>query len=103
MSSWRITTVSPAYARELLTPEYGERLDPILAQRADRLVGVLNGIDFDAFDPATDPLASTSARGPSFILLTFGFVVAEVGRRTHRSSANQPEEKEALPGIRKGL
>lgn len=50
-----ITTVSPTYAREILTPQYGEGLDGLLRSRADRLFGVLNGIDTERFNPATDP------------------------------------------------
>ncbi|HEY63066.1 MAG TPA: glycogen synthase [Caldilineae bacterium] len=50
-----INTVSERYAREILTPEFGERLDPILRDRRDRLFGVLNGIDYEVFNPATDP------------------------------------------------
>jgi starch synthase len=50
-----ITTVSPTYAREILTPEYGAGLDPLLRQRASDLFGILNGIDDDEFNPATDP------------------------------------------------
>jgi starch synthase len=49
-----VSTVSPRYAREILTPEFGERLDPVLRERKDRLYGILNGIDTQAFDPATD-------------------------------------------------
>ena len=49
-----ISTVSERYARETLTPEYGERLDPILRERSDRFVGILNGIDLDTMDPSTD-------------------------------------------------
>ncbi len=49
-----VSTVSPSYAREILTPEFGERLDPILRERKDRLYGILNGIDTDEYDPATD-------------------------------------------------
>ncbi|HTE17378.1 MAG TPA: glycogen/starch synthase, partial [Armatimonadota bacterium] len=62
-----ITTVSPTYAREILTPEYGEKLDPLLRSRGDRLHGVLNGIDTDLFDPATDPhvAANYSAADPT--------------------------------------
>ena len=50
-----ISTVSERYAQEALTPELGERLDPILRERRDRLVGILNGIDYDAMNPASDP------------------------------------------------
>jgi starch synthase len=49
-----VSTVSPRYAREILTPQFGERLDPVLRERSDRLYGILNGIDADGFDPATD-------------------------------------------------
>jgi starch synthase len=50
-----LTTVSPTYAREILTPDAGCGLDPVLRQRRDRLTGILNGIDVDEWDPATDP------------------------------------------------
>ena len=50
-----INTVSETYAREILTPEFGQRLDPVLGDRRDRLFGILNGIDTEAYDPATDP------------------------------------------------
>ena len=49
-----ITTVSETYAREIVTPEFGEKLDPILRDRQDRLFGILNGIDTDRLNPATD-------------------------------------------------
>jgi starch synthase len=49
-----VSTVSPRYAQEILTPQYGERLDPVLRERRDRLYGILNGIDTDEFNPATD-------------------------------------------------
>ncbi len=64
-----INTVSETYAREILTPEHGQRLDPVVRDRRDRLFGILNGIDTQLYDPATDPhiaahfnLANLSAR-----------------------------------------
>jgi len=50
-----ITTVSPTYAREILTPQRGEGLDALLRRRQDRLHGILNGLDVTVFDPANDP------------------------------------------------
>jgi starch synthase len=55
VASDAITTVSPTYAREILTPEYGFGFNGILADRARDLFGILNGIDVDAWDPKTDP------------------------------------------------
>ncbi|HWD57310.1 MAG TPA: glycogen synthase GlgA, partial [Stellaceae bacterium] len=50
----RLTTVSPTYAREIQTPEFGERLDGLLRLRADALTGILNGVDPVVWDPAHD-------------------------------------------------
>ncbi len=50
-----LNTVSPTYAKEILTPEFGEGLEKFLKDRQSDLFGILNGIDFDRFDPETDP------------------------------------------------
>ena len=49
-----IGTVSPSYAREIQTRYWGEKLDGVLSRRSDRLVGIVNGIDNDLYDPAKD-------------------------------------------------
>ena len=51
----RINTVSPSYAREILSPEYSEGLDGILNARSGQLTGILNGIDTKVFNPSKDP------------------------------------------------
>ena len=65
-----ITTVSPSYAQEICTPEYGMGLDGLLRARRDVVSGIVNGIDTDVWNPATDarhrrapirPRRSTSA------------------------------------------
>lgn len=49
-----IATVSPTYAKEIITEEFGEKLNKLLSERKERLFGVLNGIDIESFNPETD-------------------------------------------------
>jgi starch synthase len=55
MTSDALSTVSRRYAFEIQTPEYGHGLEWILLARSDRLVGITNGVDYDVWNPATDP------------------------------------------------
>ena len=50
-----MNTVSPTYANEIRTPTFGCGLEGVLSERRDRLSGIVNGVDYDSWDPATDP------------------------------------------------
>jgi starch synthase len=55
VSADHIVTVSPTYAREILTPEFGSGLEDFLQTRRDSISGILNGLDIDGWNPASDP------------------------------------------------
>jgi starch synthase len=55
----RVTTVSPTYAREICEPALGMGLEGTLRERTDRVIGILNGVDYDEWDPRHDPHLST--------------------------------------------
>jgi starch synthase len=76
-----VNTVSETYAQEILTPEFGERLDPLLRDRRDRLFGILNGVDYDEVNPATDPH------------LAAGYDATSLDRRLENKLALQREAK----------
>jgi starch synthase len=50
-----VTTVSPTYAREIATPQYGMGLENVVRMRGDSVVGILNGVDYDEWNPQSDP------------------------------------------------
>ena len=58
----RVTTVSPTYAREILTPDYGFGLEGVLQKRGEEFRGILNGIDEDLWNPASDPFLPANYR-----------------------------------------
>lgn len=51
----KLTTVSPSYAQEIQTAYYGEKMDSLLSYRKEDLIGIINGVDYDTFDPMNDP------------------------------------------------
>ena len=61
-----ITTVSQSYAEEIKMPYYGEGLDGLLRARANDLRGIVNGIDYEVFDPATDKMITNNFDGRTF-------------------------------------
>ena len=63
----RITTVSPTHAQEIKTTGQGFGLDGVFRERADKLEGILNGVDYDVWNPETDPFIS-KAYGPNRLL-----------------------------------
>ena len=80
----RITTVSPTYAAEIRSPEHGMGLDGLLRHRTDVLTGILNGIDTDVWNPATDPHLASS------------YDARRLGRRTANRMALQARMDLAL-------
>ncbi len=62
-TSHAISTVSPSYAEEILTPEFGMGMEGIIASRADSLYGIVNGIDAITWNPAGDPLIAATYAG----------------------------------------
>ena len=87
-----VTTVSPTYAREILTPEFGFGLEGVLHNRVDQLLGILNGIDIDRWSPETD----------SYLPANFS-VIDRSGKRVCKQALQRefllPESSAPLLGI----
>lgn len=87
----KVTTVSPAYAQETLTPYYGERLDGVLRARGEDYVGILNGLDYNIYSPEND----------SYIPFAFS-ASALSGKRKNKAELQRRlflEEDENIPVI----
>jgi starch synthase len=87
-----ITTVSPRYAQEVQTPEFGSGLDGILRARSGDLVGILNGIDYDQWDPERDvhlpqPYSASNLRGKEAVKRA---VLEALGIATDEASVARP-------------
>lgn len=75
----RVTTVSPSYAQEIQTPEFGSGLDVILRMESGKLSGIVNGIDYDINDPETD------------VSLPYHYSVADLSGKAKNKAALQEE------------
>ncbi len=67
LSADRVTTVSPSYAKEIMTKQYGEQLEKYLLRRQKHIVGIVNGIDTDFFDPSKDKFVYKKYSHKNFI------------------------------------
>ncbi|MFH0750144.1 MAG: glycogen/starch synthase [Candidatus Gottesmanbacteria bacterium] len=88
-----ITTVSPSYAQELITTEHGNEINEVMKRRADRVVGILNGIDQDVWNPQTDK-AITAQYGKSDV-----FVQKAKNKKYVRHALKLPEKTVPLFGF----
>ena len=78
-----VTTVSPGYAEEIKTPYYGEQMDGLLSSQGHKVKGVLNGLDYDEYNPMTDDL------------IPFTFSVKELRRK--KENKKQLQKRLGLP------
>lgn len=84
-----INTVSPSYAREITTADYGELLDQLLQERRSRLFGILNGINYDNYNPKTNPYVE-------FKYTEDDLEEREKNKKILQQKFNLPEKKDAF-------
>lgn len=89
VSATAITTVSPTYAREILTPAFGCGLEGVLASRQDRLFGILNGLDVHLWDPSRDA-ALPLPYGPETVAAGKEAAAAVLRRELGMGSSSRP-------------
>jgi starch synthase len=82
-----LNTVSPSYAREIQTPYFGVGLQGVLAERRDRLFGIVNGVDYEVWNPATDPHLPARYDADT---LPQGKAVCKAALQEHFQFARQP-------------
>lgn len=88
----KISTVSPTYAQEMQTPQYGERMDGVLRKRAQDIYGILNGIDPSVWDPFTDKNIPHNFDAK-------GFKGKEADKKDLQHEAGLPETRDPLIGM----
>jgi len=85
----RVTTVSPRYSQEIATPSFGEGLESLILNRPEGVLGILNGIDYDVWNPQTDPL----------IYSTFSLDSWREGKRVNKEKLLAQLGLEGDPGV----
>lgn len=83
-----LTTVSPTYAREIRSPEFGEGVDGVIRSRAHVLQGITNGIDVEAWDPATDP----------FLVQRYDLESLAEGKRANKRAVQEAPGRQSSAG-----
>lgn len=84
-----LTTVSPSYAQEILTPYYGEGLDGVLRYYEYKLHGIVNGIDLEEYNPSTDP----------YLKQTYAFATVESGKAANKRALQEEVGLPTLPDV----
>ena len=102
MAADMVNTVSPGFARESLTPEFGAGVDDALRSLGDRYIGIINGIDTELWNPATDPgiPARYSASDLAGKDACRASLCAELGPGSRRSTLRDDRQARSTEGFR---